>query len=74
VTYRARVVGRIRIMRAVTGDETTSTVAVYLSAAPLITVDDRLTLPEGWVPPQPPIIAVRRVSDDARLHHQVLYA
>ena len=43
------------------GEETVSTVQVYLGPTPAVGPDDRVTLPAGFVPLQPSIKAVGMV-------------
>jgi len=43
---------------------------IYLASAPLVTVDDRVTLPDGS---QPVILSVEANGDERGAHHQVLY-
>lgn len=74
VTYRCHIDGRARLVRDNFGEQRAVSVAVYLAATPAVTQEDRLTLPAPYSPTQPPIIAVRPVSDEAGWHHQVLYA
>lgn len=58
-----------------TGKEVTSHSTVYLKptatdgTAITPTVKDKITLPAGFAPQVPPIIAVHRHDDDEGLHH-----
>jgi len=74
VTYQARVVGKVRRITAASGEERVSTVTVYLVDSTGLTTRDRVTLPDGWTPSQPTILAVARVPDASGAEHEVLYA
>lgn len=74
VPYRAYVEGRVRRIIAFSGQEQVSTVTVYVGGVPVVNASDRLTLPAGWVPQRPPILAVARLSDDRGPHHVQVYA
>lgn len=74
VSYSARVVGKSRMVRNMTGQEVLSSKTVYLYGASLsFSTKDRVTLPNGNVPQTPPIIAVSQFPDDEGDHHSVLY-
>lgn len=45
---------------------------VFLGTATIIGIEDLLTLPAGFSPRTPPIIAVNVVSDEAGTHHTEL--
>lgn len=66
VTYRARVVGRIRTVRSASGEEVVSTQTVYLMSAAAVSPLDKLTLSTGWTNSTeadrtaPPILATTR--------------
>lgn len=66
--------GRVKAVRNSLGYEAVSKLTIFLdgtSDAALITVDDRITLPNGT---RPPILAVERVYDEyGRLHHVEVY-
>ena len=64
VTYPARVVGKTRLVRTVSGEEKVSTVTVYLGAVPGASPQDRVTLPSRFVPQQPIILAIERIPDE----------
>lgn len=74
VSYTARVVGKMRMVRDANGTERVSTVTCYVATTASIGPKDKLTLPSGWTPASPPIIAVQRVSDESGDHHTVIYA
>lgn len=45
---------------------------VFLATTDLISVKDRVTMPAGTVPLQPPLMAVNRQDDETGSHHTVL--
>lgn len=51
------------------GREVMARGTVYVGTASMIGIEDLLTLPSRYVPQQPPIIAVRPVSDESGVHH-----
>lgn len=73
VSYTAMVEQRVRQVRAMTGEERISTTTVYLDTTTALTPRDRVTLPSGYVPNQPPIISIERLSDEDGLHSTVLH-
>ncbi len=72
------VLGRIeqgaRLVRDTEGREVASQTRLFLrpttedGSAYSPGVNDRFTLP-GYIPPQPPVLSVARVNDEAGLHH-----
>lgn len=74
VSYTARVQGKTQMVRDSVGVERVSTVTVYVATTASIGPKDKLTLPNGWTPASPSIIAVQRVSDESGDHHTVIYA
>lgn len=80
VTYRARVVGKIRNVRSASGQEVVSSQTVYLMTAAVVTPLDKLTLSTGFVGSTaadrttPPILATGRYpGTDGRPNHTVLF-
>ena len=73
VTHRARVQGKTRMVRTMAGEEAVSHITVYLAPVS-VSPQDRLTLPSPFLPTQPDILDVQRVSDEAGQHHVVIYA
>lgn len=73
VQYQARVQGRQRLVRTLGGDERVSMVTVYIMGTPGVQPDDRLTLPDGWIPLKPPILALGKVADEKGQHHEVVF-
>ena len=79
VAYRARVVGRRRMVRNEAGDEVLSTHTVYFAASPAIGAHDRVTLSTGDVNStelgavQPLILSVGKYPDDLGRSHVVAF-
>lgn len=73
VTYQARVTGQLKRVTSFAGEERVTTVTVYVSGSTGITVRDRITLPSGWTPSQPEIVAVSRIPDEAGAWWETLY-
>ena len=80
VPYRARVVGKVRIVRDQTGKEVVFGQTVYLMAATAISPLDKLTLTTGFVNSTesarttPPIVAAGRFPGmDGDPHHSVVF-
>lgn len=74
VSYTARVQGKMRMVRDSTGTERVSTVTCYVATTATISPKDKLTLPSGFTPATPPILAVERQADERGDHHVVIYA
>jgi hypothetical protein len=62
--YRARVVGRLRRITAMSGQEAVSTATTVLLNSTGVNPESRITLPEGFEPRTPPILAILRDKDD----------
>lgn len=73
ITYQARVQGKVRMVKTLTGEEKVSMVTVYLAAG-TVGAQDRITLPSPFSPTQPDILDVQHVSDENGQHHTVVYA
>lgn len=73
-TRQAYVAGELRTVQAFDGAERVSRVQVYLAEPLEAGPDDRLTLPAGWVPASPPLLAIQRLRDDAGALVEVLLA
>ncbi len=69
VTYQCRVSGAQKQVVDVAGVERTSKARIYIMSNPAIEPTDRLTMPAGFVPQQPPILAVNLLSDETGAHH-----
>src|SRR5262245_32254144 len=73
VTYQARVVGRTRVVTSTQGDEKISTVTTLLLNSAGINPLSEITLPPGFDPQTPPIIAVLRDRDDLGRITETIY-
>ena len=71
-SYRARVEMKSSLVRDAQGHELVARGLVYLATAAIPGPKDRLTLPAGYEPRQPPILDVRPVEDEGGVHHVVL--
>ncbi|WP_207456064.1 hypothetical protein [Azospirillum sp. SYSU D00513] len=60
-TYRARVAYRSRLVRDRNGDTVAARGSAWLAGAPVVGLDDRVTLPDGT---SPPLLAVDRLTDE----------
>lgn len=69
VTYRCRIDGSTTQRVSIDGVERTVNAMIYLSGEPVIGPTDRLTMPAGFTPNQPPILRVNIFSDDVGPHH-----
>lgn len=74
VSYSAYIEGRMRIIRDSQGQERVSSATCYVATTAAISPKDKLTLPSGWTPQTPAILAVQRVADERGDSHVVLYA
>lgn len=66
VQYRARVVYKNSNVRARDGQVIVARGFVWVNGTPVITVDDRITLPDST---HPPILSVERYPDELGDHH-----
>lgn len=73
VTYKAHIQGKTIKKISFSGEERVSNFQCYLNTATAISPRDRVTLPSGYSPQQPPIIAVGRHMDENGAHHVVLF-
>lgn len=72
VSYSAYIEMKNRIIVDRNGREVTARGRVFLGTATVININDRITLPTGTIPLQPPIIAVNMASDEGGVHHVTL--
>jgi hypothetical protein len=68
--YQCRIVGKRRMVRDAEGAEIVSTRTIYLGSAPGVTVQDRLTLPNG---DQPVILSVASTPDEDGTYYETIY-
>lgn len=75
VTVKARVENRARLVRDSSGREVASNTFIIAKAvdtngdAVTFEATDRITLPAGFAPSQPPIVSIARCDDASGLHH-----
>lgn len=62
VSYRAQITGAREVVIGAGGRELSSNVKVVIPNRVHVDTRDRITLPSGWVPQQPPVLAVRPVG------------
>jgi hypothetical protein len=74
VSYKARVQGKMQMVRDSLGVERVSIVVCYVATTASIGPKDKLTLPISFVPVSPPILSVQRQADESGDHHVVIYA
>lgn len=73
VSYKCHIQGKTIKKVSWNGDERVSNFQCYLNTAGAISPRDRVTLPAGYSPQQPPIIVVGRHMDEAGQHHTVVF-
>ena len=69
VAYACRIDGATSKRVSIDGVERSVQAAVYIPGVPAIGPNDRLTMPAGWAPAQPPILRVAVFTDEAGPHH-----
>ncbi len=72
-TYSARAVDKVHLIRNFEGEQVGSNTMVWVNTVSAISVRDRITLPTGYSPTQPPILGVSRYPDQGGLHHTVIH-
>lgn len=73
ITYKARVVGKAKMVRDQKGNEVVSTHTVYLLSNVVVDTRSRVTLPAGYPVSQPPIMSVGRYPDDIDIYYTALF-
>lgn len=68
-SYRARVLNAPAFKRGAGGETVEIQTTVWVASTGTISVDDRITLPDGTTPP---IVLVERVPDEDGTHHHKL--
>lgn len=71
--YQGRIQNKRRKVINRDGDEVISETTLYLATTVNIGIDDQITMPSGFLPLHPEIIAVRPLDDDWGSHHLTLY-
>jgi hypothetical protein len=72
VSYSAKIEGNDEMVRDEDGNENRSRRKVFLFTQDVITSKDRITLPAGYTPLQPQILAVRTATDHRGVNHRVV--
>ena len=72
VSYPAYIEVKNRLIIDAQGREIIARGRVFLGATANIGVKDKLTLPSGYVPLSPPILAVNQANDELGTHHITL--
>jgi hypothetical protein len=70
--FVARIELKNRLIVANDGREVMARGRVYLGTTTIIDIRSQLTLPTGYVPASPPILAVNIAADESGTHHVVL--
>jgi hypothetical protein len=65
-SFRARIIYRSRVSRSTVAEVNVPKGVVWLAGTPALTLDDRVTLPDGT---QPTILSVEVPTDPAGPHH-----
>lgn len=71
-SYTSRIVEKNKMIRTAEGQERVSRAAIYLATTDVISPEAQLTMPTGFTPTNPPILAVERYPDEHGPHHTVL--
>jgi len=69
----ARVEMRSRLIAGSAGREISARGRIFLGSTVIPSTKDRVTLPAGFLPRQPPILDVYPVTDEKGLHHICVY-
>ncbi len=73
VSYSARIVGKSQLIRDTQGQEVVSQYTVYLLSNATVDARSRVTLPAGYAPTTPPVLAVGRYPDENGIHHTTIF-
>lgn len=69
VTYACRIDGTTKQRVSVEGVERSVNAMIYIPNTPAIGPTDRITMPAGFSPQQPPILRVGVFTDESGPHH-----
>jgi hypothetical protein len=72
-TIQCRCSGKIQMVTTARGEEKVSAVTVWLATCPGVTPRDRITLPARFIPLQPEILSVAKLSDESGAYAEVVY-
>lgn len=73
VLLRGRIENKRRRVLSANGKEIISETTLYLATTSGISIEGRITLPSGYLPATPDIIAIARQDDEYGAHHTVVY-
>jgi len=73
VLFRGRVENKRKMVTNYLGDEVVSQSTLYLATTSGIGIEDRITMPSGYLPANPDILAIERQDDEWGAHHTVIY-
>lgn len=69
VSYVCRVDGQTNQRVSINGEDRTVKAMIFIQGTPSIGPFDRLTMPAGFLPQQPPILVVNLYTDESGAHH-----
>jgi len=73
VVYTGKIGGKNTMVRNAAGQEVVSSKQVIFSTTLTVSTKDKVTLPTGSVPLNPPILAVQQFSDEDGAHHTTIF-
>ena len=73
VDYKARVVGKQMLVKAMDGQDRMSQFTVVLKSNATVDSRSRITLPSQYTPSQPPILAIGTYPDEDGIHHTKVF-
>ena len=74
VSYRGRVTNKMRRIVTMAGVDAISGTDIVLLTSSGVFTEDRITLPSGFLPRQPPILRVDRIADEEGNLYTKVYA
>ena len=72
--YSGRVVNKRRLVINRAGQQAISETTIYMATASGVGIEDRITLPSGYLPAWPQIITVSRIPDEYGGCYTAVYA
>jgi hypothetical protein len=72
-TYKARIIGKHKVVRSLSGKEEVSTVEVWIAGTPDLSHLDKFELPSRFTPGDPVCLSIMNVSDENGPHHVKVY-
>lgn len=74
VSYVCKIEYTNRLIRTVENKERVSTATIFVATTTTLSPRDRLTLPSGHTPANPPILGIEKQVDETGLvHHTVIF-